>query len=413
MERRKKRTGILAAAALMVCLACAFAGDYLLFMTGDHVVTRGEESAVFTDGREAFGLSDCMIANGVVTVTGVDPHFSVFARETETTEVHILFLEPVEQETWFQLFFALPGEEFTEESSVRIIIEGGTEELQVAVPPGEYNRLRFDFESDVAIREILSGNVGQVELPYRPQFIRILLFALEAFLLICCLALLLSRRQGEGKGRFRGRPLGTILLCNGFLSMTAVFFQPLTEGLVRFADFPFDGVWGVQLLLAAGFTLALSCLMMLLPPRGGMTAASVSLGAGTAFLAQCLLLNAGKPLAMDENWPVRVENVYIWFGIVIIIAATVIYYSGTSGPQIRKALCAAAGVLLLLQAVSFTVLATSREEGYRRKEIQPQEFLSGETDADGAASGEMGFGELMKLSMKRGMPYLLKSEKAE
>ena len=77
MKKGKKRTGILAAVALMVCLACAFAGDYLLFVTGDRIVTRGEESAVFTDGREAYGLSGCMIENGAVTVTGEDPHFNV------------------------------------------------------------------------------------------------------------------------------------------------------------------------------------------------------------------------------------------------------------------------------------------------------------------------------------------------
>ena len=436
---KKKGRILWIAAAVLLSLVLAFVADYLLYTGSDHVKTVGEESPVFTDGQETFAISDCVIANNEIIVMGVDPQFCVMAPENEVSEVHVLFGEPLRQNTPFQVYYALPGENFSEESSVRMTFAEGSEEEFIAIPAARYSRFRFDIDADVVVREILSGDVARIDLAYSPYAVRIIFFTLEVLLVLGAVYFCFPkknkdngsaaraesvlaqgarvqgprRRRADSKGPRRRRaeperkgiaafawkkPLAAVVLCNLFLSMTVVFFQPLTYGLVNLVGFPFDGLWWGQLLIALGIALVLSVLMLLLPARGGRIAAAVSLGAGIAFLAQALLLNDGRPLQMNTNWPMEMLNIFVWFGIVILAAAMTAYYAGSEGKKAEKAMCLIACVLLAVQAMSFTVLSTSKDEGYRRPEYNPQEIISGET----------GFAELMNLSLVRGLPFFLK-----
>ncbi len=106
---KKKGRILWIAAAVLLSLVLAFVADYLLYTGSDHVKTVGEESPVFTDGQETFAISDCVIANNEIIVMGVDPQFCVMAPENEVSEVHVLFGEPLRQNTPFQVYYALPG----------------------------------------------------------------------------------------------------------------------------------------------------------------------------------------------------------------------------------------------------------------------------------------------------------------
>lgn len=415
---KKKSRIIRIAAAVLLSLILAFAADYLVYTGSDHRKTVGEEtSSVFTEGQDAFAIMDCMIVDNEVVITGADPQFCVMAPGNEVSEVHILFGEPLAQETGFQLFYAIPGGSFCEEDSVRLTFAEGSEEEFVRIPEARYSRFRFDFEENVRIREILSGNMGLNNFAYTPYAVRIIFFTLEFLALLAAVYFFAVKRNrenaaaGESPRRRRSernrkriaafaqkKPLFAVLLCNLFLSMTVVFFQPLAYGLFNVIEFPFDSLWGGQLLIALGFTLVLSALMLLLPARGGRIAAAVSLGAGIAFLAQSLLLNEGRPLAMNADWLMKMENIFVWFSIVVVSIAAMVYFSGSEGKKAEKVICLIACVLIVMQAMSFTILGTSREQGYRRLDYDPQEELSGET----------GFAELMNISLERGLPFFLK-----
>lgn len=157
------------------------------------------------------------------------------------------------------------------------------------------------------------------------------------------------------------KPAGTILICNLFLAVTIAFFQPLEYMLMNMKEFliPFGNVWWVQLLLAIGITLVLSLGMLVLPQKAGRIAASFSLGLGIAFLAQALLFNNDRPLAMNTNWPIEVLNIFVWFGIVAITVSMSVYFSGQQDRRVEIVMIAIAWCLIVFQAVNFTIIATS------------------------------------------------------
>lgn len=163
------------------------------------------------------------------------------------------------------------------------------------------------------------------------------------FIPLCILILQKSRTRKKlndknqiGNAGSEGRKLNcAVILCNLFLAMTVFVLQPLESLLINshFSRIAFKDVWWIQLLLGAGTTLVLSALIHILPERGRRIAAFVSLGLGIAFLVQSLLLNDGRILPMNINWPIELLNVHAWFGIVIIIVVLGISYSNR---QVKK-----------------------------------------------------------------------------
>ncbi len=158
----------------------------------------------------------------------------------------------------------------------------------------------------------------------------------------------------------KSKAIGAIILCNLFLSLTVIFFQPLDYMLLNLGEFlvSFENVWWVQLLIAIGATVVLSAVMLLLPVKAGRIAASVSLGFGLAFLAQTLLFNDGKVLRMNTNWPIEVLNIFVWFGIVAITVSMGAYYSGEQGRRAEIVMFTIACLLIVAQAYNFTILST-------------------------------------------------------
>lgn len=201
----------------------------------------------------------------------------------------------------------------------------------------------------------------------------------------------------------------TILICNLFLALTVMLFQPLQYMLVNVREiaFPVWRVWWIQLLLSAGVAFILSIVMMILPKKAGRALASVSLGLGISFLAQSLLFNGNRPFAMNESWPTQVENVFAWFAIVLIIMVTTLYYQGDYGKRYDFTFIAIAWILIVIQAVNFTMLETSCDrlarEPYYLSEAQYEQYTQ-----PGSADLIRLEGTVLSVSMNRGMPYLLK-----
>ena len=113
-----------------------------------------------------------------------------------------------------------------------------------------------------------------------------------------------------------------------------------------------------------------------------------------------MLLNAGKPLRMDESWPVMLLNVFVWPGIVIIVIAMVLDGLKEDARKTEIVMRGVAWILMIVQAVNLTLLWTS-DEGidYVHTAHRPVEEVQERT---------VGFGELMDTALERGMPYTAK-----
>ena len=160
----------------------------------------------------------------------------------------------------------------------------------------------------------------------------------------------------------RKRFLGTILLCNLFLSLTVVFFSPMEIVLLNRGEFyfPFNNVWGVQLLVALGAALVLSLLMMLLPPRAGQIAAAVSLGLGLAAYVQALFLN-GKMVSltgasMKLTDADKTTNLIIWGCIVLAVLLCVIFLGARRKKATNLLMKGVACALIVMQTVGLVSL---------------------------------------------------------
>ena len=410
MGSKKKRNGwIPFAAALAAAVILAFAADWIMFLCSDPTRTEMEGSAIFTDGREAFRIGGCGIMDNQVIITGEDPQFVVSAYEEEVSSIHILFREPVAQDTDLQVYYAFPGGDFSEPDSVRLTIWSGSVDREIAVPWTNYSYFRFDFEQDVTLEGIYAEREKEITLAYQPHGVRIACFAAAVFALGCMLILSVrawketeketrTRRRDRKAGR---KATGMILLCSLFLASTIVFFQPVIALLEDGRETAAGNTWWIQLLCAAGIGLALAGLARLLPARGGKIAAGAFLAVGAAFLAQCMLLNGGKPLGMNDSWPVMLLNVFVWPGIAVIVIALVLDGLRDGEKRTEIAARAAAWILILIQAVNLTVAWTAEDPDVTIHTAHPP--VSEPADAEGA-----GFGDLMGVSLERGVPYLIK-----
>ncbi len=197
----------------------------------------------------------------------------------------------------------------------------------------------------------------------------------------------------------------TILFSNLLLTLTAAFFQPLEHILMNPGEvsFRFADIWWIQLLLAVGAAVILSFLMILLPAKAGRIAASLSLGTGLASLAQGLLFNGGKPMEMNTNWPVQLQNVFVWFGIIAATVSTVTWFSGEQGKRTGIVMCAIAWILITAQAMNFTILSTAAEPYIPRADIEETQVVR---EADTGWSGAEN--ELISIAAARCLPYLMK-----
>lgn len=199
MKTRKIRL-ILLAAALCVSIFCAYMLDWGAFNYVGNYETKMEESAVFTDGHEAFDILGCEIVDKKVHIIGADPQFAVPASNEEVMRVRIVFSEPVEQDTPFQLFYSLPGVYFSEEYSKTRIIFAETTETSILIPKAIYSFLRFDFDKDVSLDTIYNEYVAKIYYEYRPDTNRIILLSFEIFIMLGAVILIFTRnKQSDDK----------------------------------------------------------------------------------------------------------------------------------------------------------------------------------------------------------------------
>lgn len=201
------------------------------------------------------------------------------------------------------------------------------------------------------------------------------------------------------------KPLWTILICNLFLSLTVVLFQPL-DFLLGFG-FPIWNIWWRQLLLSAAITIILSFMMLVFPAKARRAMASISLSLGVAFLTQSLLFNDGRPFAMNESWPSEVENMFAWFGIVVFTVITTLYYQNGYEKRYDITFKTVACLLIAVQVINFTMLATSADKSTGKSdhfgENKYQQFIQS-NDPDMMHLEQ----NILDVSMYRGMPFILK-----
>ena len=364
---------------------------------------------VFSDGSEVYGLHACEISDGIMTVTGSDPHFLVSSYGQAFSRIRLEFREALEQDTEVQIYYAPVDGSFSEKYSTKRTIEAGKKRELIYIPRAAYEDLRFDIEQNVSFEGIYIGDQEWTVVPYGLRKLRISIILCIVFIPLCILILYKTRTLGELNDKDRNGDIGgikrklngVVLLCNLFLSMTVFAFQPLDNLQINshFARITFKDIWWMQLLLGAGIALVLSVLIHILPEKGRKIAASVSLGFGVAFLVQSLLLNDGRTLPMNMNWPIELLDVHVWFGIVIIIVVMGISYSNQQEKKAEITKCVIAWVLIIMQAVNLTAMATAVDLSANSKaQIE-------RTDRENLISTEK---QMLSISMERGLPYLLK-----
>ena len=395
-----KKAGFLFA-AILFAIGCAAAGEVIAYR-----IYRSEyhfKSQIFTDGSEAYGLHNCDLDNNILTVTGSDPHFKVSTDDQTFSRVRIVFREPVPQDTSFKLYYAPVDDGISEKNSVERDIKAGTKQELIYFPRAAYETLRFDFDEDVSLEGIYIGEREWLLLPYRVNPIRMIMIFCMVFIPLCWL-ILRKRKEHESPEDLR-RTHGSILLillCNLFLSLTVVFFQPLECILVnsRIFQVRFGSLWWVQLFIGIGIALILSLIMYILPKKAGRIAAVISLGLGIAFLVQILLFNEDRILPMNTNWPMEMLNIHTWIGIVILVAAMGIYAYAYQEREKKTEtiLCIIAYVLIAVQIFNFTILATVADQDIPAEAGQSRQVhVLPEAEK-----------KILSLSMERGMPFLLK-----
>ena len=180
------------------------------------------------------------------------------------------------------------------------------------------------------------------------------------------------RTEARKQKREKKRSIWMILLCNIFLSFSAAFFLPLSEVLrnQNVFVFPFAPLWAPLLIISIGITILLSLLMAILPVKAGRIAASVSFGIGLAVFVQDVFFSDGKgffdKIDMYGNWPGRVLNCFIWFGIIIITVTMFIACSKERSKQTRIITSITAGALTIVHLVLFLILLGSTDTSIRK-----------------------------------------------
>ena len=159
----------------------------------------------------------------------------------------------------------------------------------------------------------------------------------------------------------------TILICNLFLALTAVFFSPMEVVLANLKEFYFSfaNVWWFQLLAAIAAAAVLTLVMIALPPRAGRIAAGLSLGLGLAAYVQALFLNgkmkvlSGEALVLSGGE--KALNLAVW-GLVILAAIMAVALAGKKHwKETGLAMRLTAAALTVMQAVGFASTALSTD----------------------------------------------------
>ena len=186
---------LLILAALVLAAGCAFLADRIIFdnITEKSVTT--EEMCLLTDGSEAYDLNGCTLSNHIYTVTGEDPHFTVFSNNAEFTRVRIAFTITPKENVALQMYYAPVMEGFSEENSVSRSIAAGLKEEIITIPDNAYTCLRFDFEQDVIIEGIYVSASVAVETHYAPHPVRITVVLLAVFIPLGVLAMKIAGKK--------------------------------------------------------------------------------------------------------------------------------------------------------------------------------------------------------------------------
>ena len=395
--QKRKVLLLLALVLAVICVAAAEMVSYRVCRDG-HEIT----PLMLSDGSEAYDLNACEFKDGVMTVTGPDPHFTVSSFGQNFSRIRMVFREPLKQDTNLQLFYVSADGSLSEKNSTVRTIAAGKKQESIDIPEDVYASLRFDFEQDVAFEGIYAGEGGMAFLPYRFQPVRAAVIFCVVFTPLCIYILYKPKKGNELKEKDAGEDGGTTnLICLLFVFLTVLFFQPMVYILInqQFLQIRFGDIWWIQLLLCAAATLIAVLLVHLLPEKtGGITSAGF-LGLGIAYLVQTLLLNGNRIIPMDTNWPIKVLNVFIWLGIVTATISVEIHYSGKSGKKTAGIRRAAAWTLIVMQAMNFMILATSADLSVNNR--AEAVTLKNETLLDREK-------EVIDISAENGLPYLMK-----
>ena len=186
---------VLLLAVLLFAAGCAYFVDraaYQKFRSYDAVVP---VNTVFQDDTDILYLNDCEVKNGVLTVTGGDPHFAVDAFGEEAPRLRIKFKHPLPQDTFLQIYMAPVGEDFSEENSVNRTIAAGEKETVFEIPQREHSAFRFDFGQDVNIDRIYTEKDQHFVLEDKPDFVRLVTVFSIIFIPLCVLILVYKRER--------------------------------------------------------------------------------------------------------------------------------------------------------------------------------------------------------------------------
>lgn len=194
----KKRI-LLIPAIFILAVGLAFIADRIAYQ--HFVAEPADMRPVFTDGSEAYEVIDCVISDGAVIVTGYDPRFSLHTENTAFSRIHIIFREPVGQDTALQVFYAPVDGFFSEPDSLRRTIAAGTKETTITVPETIYSNIRFDFEQNVVIEKISVGNKEDDALPYQCNFVRMVIIFAIVFIPLCVLILIKTYRKSDSENK--------------------------------------------------------------------------------------------------------------------------------------------------------------------------------------------------------------------
>lgn len=201
----------------------------------------------------------------------------------------------------------------------------------------------------------------------------------------------------------------TVLICNLFLALTVVFFQPLVYLLVHVREtaFPVWSIWWIQLLLALFISAVLTTGMVFLPLKAKRIAALFSFGLGTSFLIQSLLFNNAWPFDMNTTWEKKIGCILIWVWIVLFVVTTGYHFLEQREKLTKTIITALAWILIVIQAVNFTMLETSCDRLAREPYYLSEERYEQYTQPEALDLIRLE-GTVLSVSMNRGMPYLLK-----
>ena len=173
------------------------------------------------------------------------------------------------------------------------------------------------------------------------------------------------------------KPFLTALLCVLLPGLTMLFFAPMEVILANAGEFffPFANVWWFQLLVVLAAALIAAGLLCLLPARAGLVLAAGALGVGVAAYVQTYpFMNGLMPSltgrAIDITASGITVNLVIWLLIIAAAVLTVLFTVKKHRAAAETALCAAAGILIVMQLVGLvsSVMNSSAEPAEERQD---------------------------------------------